>query len=138
MKYALILFLLGFTLCSTAQSIDAELKRLVYEANLEMDLPSEQVNQLFSGEAKELINKNHLVYRGDSVVYVCFAKESIVRALNEIDNLKERQLDVFTFFDVITTALTFVVSFIVAVALQGRLSRRHTANPAMSGGGRWR
>lgn len=99
MKYALILFLLGFTLCSTAQSIDAELKRLVYEANLEMDLPSEQVNQLFSGEAKELINKNHLVYRGDSVVYVCFAKESIVRALNEIDNLKERQLDVFKYVE---------------------------------------
>ncbi|MGM9844349.1 MAG: hypothetical protein ACI30S_09020 [Muribaculaceae bacterium] len=97
MKYVLIFLLLGFTFNSAAQSIDIKLKKLVYEANLEMDLSSEQINQLFTGETKELIKKNHLEYRGDSVIYVCFVKENIVRAFKEIDNLKERQLDVFKY-----------------------------------------
>ena len=95
MKYALIFFLLGFTLNSTAQSIDAKLKELVYEANVEMAVPSEQINQFLTGEARELIDKNHLEYRGDSVIYVCYVKENVVRMLKEIDNLKEMQLDVF-------------------------------------------
>lgn len=100
MKYIFIIFLiLGFTFNSAAQSTDSELKHLVYEANIEMGLSKEQVNQLFTGETRDLINMNHLECRGDSVIYVCFQKETIVRVLKEIDNLKERQLEVFMYVE---------------------------------------
>ena len=64
-----------------------------------MGLSKEQVNQLFTGETRDLINMNHLECRGDSVIYVCFQKETIVKVLKEIDNLKERQLEVFMYVE---------------------------------------
>lgn len=65
MKYIIIFLILGFTSNCMAQSIDSELKTLVYEANLEMGLSQEQVNQLFTGETRNLTNMNHLECRGD-------------------------------------------------------------------------
>ena len=113
MKYIFIIFLiLGFTFNSAAQSTDSELKHLVYEANIEMGLSKEQVNQLFTGETRDLINMNHLECRGDSVIYVCFQKETIVRVLKEIDNLKERQLEVFMYVE-LSPKFRLLISFLI-------------------------
>ena len=112
MKYIIIFLILGFTSNCMAQSIDSELKTLVYEANLEMGLSQEQVNQLFTGETRNLTNMNHLECRGDSVIYVCFQKETIVRALKEIDNLKERQLEVFMYVE-LSPKFRLLISFLI-------------------------
>lgn len=84
---------------SLAQQMDSKLKKLVDDANIEMGISLEQVNRLFTEETRNLIKKSHLELRNDSVIYICIWKEDVVKLLNDIENLKERQMDVFLYVE---------------------------------------
>lgn len=77
-----------------------------------MGLSVEQVNRMFTGETRNLINKTHLKLRNDSVIYICFQKENVVKLLNEVEDLKERQMDVFMYVE-LNPHFRFLIDYLI-------------------------
>ena len=96
----LLIFLIATSLMNCySQEKNDTLVRLVNEANEEMGIASEELNKWFIGETLESIKKNHLEIQNDSVTYVCVSPVKTIELLNDLTDLKERQLEVFMYID---------------------------------------
>lgn len=97
--FFIIVFLTGNFINCYGQNDDSALVKLVDEANTEMEVSKEDFKKWFRGETLDAMMKNHLEIQKDSVTYVCMSTATTINSLNELVDLKERQLTVFMYVD---------------------------------------
>lgn len=97
--FIIMVLLTGTFINCYGQNDDSALAKLVGEANAEMEVSKEDLKKWFKGETLDAMMKDHLEIQNDSVTYVCMSTATTINSLNELVDLKERQLTVFMYID---------------------------------------